>query len=151
LKEKYGSNTSLERIKSKEYADFSAVLLIGDTALKKLKEGIKDFKFCYDLAAEWYSWQKLPFVFAVFAVNKSLSDEIKNQIQDSIKQSLEKGLNNLEIISSQHGKMLGYTPKETKEYLEGFNFHLGDGELEAIRVFKGMVNSMVKMKSTGGK
>lgn len=151
LKNKYNINATLERVESKEYSDFSAVLLIGDTALKKLKEGIKDFSFCYDLATEWYNWQKLPFVFAVFAVNKNLSDETRNLIQDSVKLSLAKGIDNLEAISSQHGKMLGYTPKGTKEYLEGFNFHLGDGELEAIRVFKGMVNSMVKMKSTEGK
>jgi chorismate dehydratase len=92
--------------------------------------------FCYDLATEWYNWQKLPFVFAVFAVNKNLSDETRNQIQDSIKQSLEKGLNNLEAISSQHGKMLGYTSHETKEYLEGFNYTLGVPEHSAIKQFR---------------
>jgi aminodeoxyfutalosine synthase len=146
LKNKYNVDATLERVESREYSDFSAVLLIGDTALKKLKEGIKDFNFCYDLATEWYNWQKLPFVFAVFAVSRNLSEETRNQIQDSIKQSLEKGLDNLEIISSQHGKMLGYSPKETKAYLEGFNYNLSDRELEAISMFKGMVNSMFQAK-----
>jgi chorismate dehydratase len=146
LKEKYRVNATLERMESREYSDFSAVLLIGDTALKKLKEGIKDFNFCYDLATEWYNWQKLPFVFAVFAVNKYLSSETRNLIQDSIKQSLDKGIDNLEVISSQHGKMLGYTSKETKEYLEGFNYRLGEREIKAISVFKGMVNPLVDNK-----
>jgi aminodeoxyfutalosine synthase len=139
LKEKYGITASLERMKSKDYSEFSAILLIGDVALKKLKEGIPSMDFCYDLATEWYNWQKLPFVFAVFAVNKNLSSETRNLIQGSIQESLSKGLDNLEAISSHHGRMLGYTSKETKEYLEGFNYTLGEREHKAIEVFRNMV------------
>ncbi len=141
LKKKYGITTSIERIKSKDYSEFSAILLIGDVALKKLKEGVSSMDFCYDLATEWYNWQKLPFVFAVFAVNKNLPQERRDLIQDSIKQSLDKGIDNLEVISLQHGKMLGYTSKETKEYLEGFNYVLGEREREAIERFKNIVCS----------
>lgn len=139
LREKYGITASLERMKSKKYSDFSAILFIGDVALKKLKEGVSSMDFCYDLATEWYNWQKLPFVFAVFAVNKNLSQERRDLIQDYINQSLHKGIDNLEIISRQHGKMLGYTSKETKEYLEGFNYFLGEREREAIEVFRSIV------------
>lgn len=142
LSSKYGVNAKLERMESREYSDFSAVLLIGDSALKKLKEGVDGFKYCYDLAAEWYDWQKLPFVFAVFAIKKNLSDDTKKLIQNSVETSLVNGLANLETISSQHGNMLGYNPKETKEYLEGFNFYLGERETEAIGVFKRMIDSL---------
>ncbi len=139
LKEKYGVSASFERMKPNDYQKYSAVILIGDEALRSLKQGIPGFEFRYDLATEWYNWQKLPFVFAVFAVNKNLSSETRNLIQDSIQQSLAKGIDNLEAISSHHGRMLGYTSKETKEYLEGFNYTLGEREHKAIEVFREMV------------
>ncbi|MDP2209630.1 MAG: menaquinone biosynthesis protein [Bacteroidota bacterium] len=141
LKKKYGVTASLERMKPNNYQNYSAVILIGDEALKNLKQSISGFEFRYDLATEWFDWQKLPFVFAVFAVSKGLSQDLKNLIQHSIKESLTKGKNNLEVIGSNHGRTLGYTSKETKEYLEGFNYVLGEREREAIEVFRNIVGS----------
>ncbi len=145
LKEKYGVSASLERMKTNDYQNYSAVILIGDEALKNLKLGIPGFNFKYDLATEWFDWQKLPFVFAVFVVRKSLSVELKNQIINSIENSLQKGLNNLDIIGAKDGKKLGLTPQETKEYLEGFNYVLGEREREAMEVFREMVAKLERM------
>ena len=47
------------------YADFDAVLLIGDQALHHNRHGLAGFELVYDPAAEWYDWKKMPFVFAV--------------------------------------------------------------------------------------
>ncbi|MDI6803297.1 MAG: menaquinone biosynthesis protein [Bacteroidota bacterium] len=142
LKEKYGVSASLERMKPNDYQNYSAVILIGDEALKSMKSGIPGFNFRYDLATEWFVWQKVPFVFAVFAVSKSLSQDSKNLIQYSINESLTNAMNNLEVIGSNHGRTLGYTSKETKEYLEEFNYVLGEREREAIRVFREMVANL---------
>lgn len=150
LKKKYGVGASLERMKQNDYQNYSAVILIGDEALKSLKLGIPGFDFSYDLATEWSDWQKLPFVFAVFAVKKSLSPESKKQIIKSIDDSFQKGIDNLETVGAKHGKKLGLTSQETKAYLEGFNYVLGEREREAMNVFREMVAKLEQM-SVGSK
>lgn len=47
----------------------SAHLVIGDRALRDRAS----FKYCFDLGGLWHEWQKLPFVFAVWAGPASLT------------------------------------------------------------------------------
>jgi chorismate dehydratase len=62
-----------------------AVLIIGNDAI--LAE-TTDYDH-YDLATEWYSMTRLPFVFAVWASNGELDKHVKNLLTQSYKQSLE--------------------------------------------------------------
>lgn len=48
------------------------VLLIGDSALKAVIAG--GMPHCYDLGAEWFAMTGLPFVFALWQVNRSAAD-----------------------------------------------------------------------------
>ncbi len=139
LLKKYRVTTEFERMIQHEtdYNIYDAVLMIGDEALSHMKTGLPGFEKVYDLAQEWYNWQKLPFVFAVWVVNKKFTN--RDKFIDEIKKSLSKGLNNLEMIGKQHGEELGLSITETKEYLEGFNYELGENEKEAIKVFKNFV------------
>jgi predicted solute-binding protein len=41
-----------------------------------------------------------------------------------------------------HGRMLGLTDHETQEYLEGFNYRLGEREREAMIVFRKLVSEI---------
>ena len=63
-----------------EYGSFDAVLLIGDEALRCQKHGLAGFELIYDLAAEWYEWKQLPFVFAIWAVQKTIKPDAKLRI-----------------------------------------------------------------------
>lgn len=155
LEKKYGVGAELERMHSRvnEYSKYDAVLLIGDDALRRNKFGLEGFELVFDLAREWYEWQKLPFVFAVWAARKSLTAEKKAELAEIIEKSLAQaeekyfteGLNReegrLQALWS-HGKRVGLRPPEVIEYLEGFNYHLGEREREAMMVFRRFVEEV---------
>jgi len=138
LEKKYNVRAELLRLHSgiNDYSQFDAILLIGDEALKHNKIGFNGFELVFDLAKEWYDWQKLPFVFAVWACKKSFNDGRKNELQKIILRSLEESESSLDTVGDWHGRKIGLTQKETKEYLEGFNYNLGERELEAMKVFR---------------
>jgi aminodeoxyfutalosine synthase len=138
LKKKYGVKSTFERMHSgvNDHSNFDAVLLIGDEALRRNKYGLPGFELVFDLAREWYEWQKLPFVFAVWALKKSSPVEKKTELRQLLQSSLEKSEAALETIGALHGMRIGLTPNETKEYLEGFSYRLGEREREAMDVFR---------------
>ena len=144
LEKRYGVRAAFRRMHSgvNSYDGCDAVLMIGDEALRHQKTGLQSFELVYDLAAEWYQWQNLPFVFAVWAVRKSLTEEKREELTMLIQTSLRKGELDLERISVAHAKRIGWSSGEAMEYLEGFNYHLGEREREAIGVFEGLLTSI---------
>ncbi len=145
LEKKYSVKANFVRMHSSvnDFSQFDAVLLIGDEALKANKSGLIGFDLVFDLAKEWYDWQKMPFVFAVWAYKKSLSTDKKEELQQIILQSLEKGENQLESIGTLHGRTITLSPSETSEYLQGFNYRLGEREKEAMNIFKKLIEEVV--------
>lgn len=138
LKKKYGVHASLVRMHSgvNDHSEFDAVLLIGDEALRRNKFGLPGFELVFDLAKEWYEWQKLPFVFAVWALKRSLPEETKRELTQVLESSLEQSESKLDRVGTLHGKQIGLTPAEVKEYLEGFNYRLGERERTAMQIFR---------------
>jgi len=148
LEKKYGITATLQRLHSgvNDYCKYDAVLLIGDEALRRNKFGLEGFELVYDLAKEWYEWQKLPFVFAVWAADRSLPEETKASLRNSLERSLTSAEEDFRKAGSFHGKALGLTDAEIVEYLEGFNYRLGDREREAMRVFREFVEELQLIK-----
>lgn len=144
LERKYGVKAEFDRLHSgvNDYSGYDAVLLIGDEALRRNKSGLDGFELVFDLAREWYDWQKLPFVFAVWAMKKSLPQVTKDELKEILFASLEKAEGDFATIAGQHGDRLGLTNVETQEYLEGFNHRLGEREREAMHTFREMVESI---------
>jgi len=144
LEKKYGVKAELKRLHSgiNDYEGFDAVLLIGDEALRHQKIGLGKFELVYDLATEWYEWQKLPFVFAVWAVRKALPHESREELMSLIQDALLKGEVELERISQAHAGRIGLTPAEATEYLQGFNYRMGEREWRAIEVFETLLTSV---------
>lgn len=138
LEKKYHVHATLKRMHSgvNDLHHFDAVLLIGDDALKHTKMGLEGFELVYDLASEWYDWQKLPFVFALWAVRKSLAAESKAELEEVIVHALEKGEMDYETIGIQHARRIGLTRKESADYLAGFNYRLGEREHLAMKTFQ---------------
>jgi chorismate dehydratase len=141
LEKKYGIKAQLERMQTgiNNYSGFDAVLFIGDEALKRNKFGLDGFELVFDLAREWYDWQKLPFVFAVWAVRHSCPDARKAELQESIGRSLAKNESRLDSIGTIHGARIQLSAAETTEYLQGFNYRLGERERAAMKLFKKLV------------
>ncbi|MCX6143822.1 MAG: aminofutalosine synthase MqnE [Ignavibacteriales bacterium] len=144
LEKKYGVKAELRRLHSgvNDYEDFDAVLLIGDEALRHQKFGLGKFELVYDLATEWYEWQKLPFVFAVWAIRKALPQESRDELASLIQNALLKGEVEFERISQAHAGRIGLTPAEATEYLQGFNYRMGEREWRAIEVFENLLTSV---------
>jgi aminodeoxyfutalosine synthase len=141
LERKYGVRVTFERLHGgvNDYSRFDAVLLIGDEALRRNKTGFDGFELVYDLAAEWYDWKKLPFVFAVWATRKTLPAETAAELRGLIETSLERSGTDFVRVAGMHGRAIGLTDFETQQYLEGFNFRLGEREKEAIAVFRDLL------------
>ena len=144
LEKKHGVKAELKRLHSgvNDYEGFDAVLLIGDEALRRQKFGLEKFELVYDLATEWYDWQKLPFVFAVWAVRKALPLASRDELASLIQDALEKGELELERISQMHAGRIGLNPMEATEYLQGFNYRMGEREWRAIEVFENLLASV---------
>jgi aminodeoxyfutalosine synthase len=148
LEKKYGVRAIFKRMNSSvnDYREYDAVLLIGDAALKSRKQGLAGFEIIYDLASEWYEWKKIPFVFAVWATKKSMSQENKNELQRIIQQSLLYYEGDNSAVGKLHARRIGITSSEAIEYLEGFNFRIGSRERMAIEEFRKLVLEIEKLK-----
>jgi aminodeoxyfutalosine synthase len=140
LARKYGVRATCVRMHAgvNDHSSYDAVLLIGDEALRRNKEGLPGFELVFDLALEWYDWQKLPFVFAVWAAQQSMSQPDKAELKEMIQRSLASSGGDYVPIAGAHGRRIGLTDAETQEYLAGFNYTLGEREREAMTVFRGL-------------
>jgi len=141
LEKKYGVKAKFERMHAgvNDHSAYDAVLLIGDEALRRNKFGLDGFELVFDLAKEWYDWQKLPFVFAVWAVKRSVTDAIKEELGAILSNSLQKSEESFAAVAALHGRRIGLTEQETQEYLEGFNYRLGEREREAMAAFRSLI------------
>ncbi len=144
LEKKYNVKARFERLHAgvNDLSRYDAILLIGDEAMRHTKYGLNGFELVFDLATEWYNWKQLPFVFAVWASRNSLSDDFKTDLKEIIDHSLTKAELDYVAVAGQHGKRIGWTEQETREYLEGFNFRLGEREREAMRIFRMLVEEL---------
>jgi len=139
LENKYGVQANLTRMEggNQDYRDFDAVLLIGDAALKANKTGLPGFDAVFDLAVEWFDWQKMPFVFAVWAVQKSLPLETKKELSTALRKALAREeKEHPSLLSTLHGRRIGLTQDETATYLTGIHCYLGEAEKATIKVFR---------------
>lgn len=144
LEKKYGVRAKFERMHSgiNDLHQFDAVLLIGDAALRHNKIGLEGFELVYDLASEWYVWQNLPFVFAVWAVKKSLEPGKRAELEEVITHALKRGGMDYETIGTLHARRIGLTNRESADYLAGFNYRLGERELLAMKTFETLLQEV---------
>ncbi|MBI1806289.1 MAG: aminofutalosine synthase MqnE [Ignavibacteria bacterium] len=144
LEKKYDVKATFERMHAgvNDYSKYDAVLLIGDEALHRNKHGLAGFELVFDLAKEWYDWKKMPFVFAVWAVKKSLPEETKIELDEIIGHSLSQSEPRYADIGELHGKQIGLSRNEVEEYLTGFNYRLGEREREAMREFRKLITEI---------
>jgi chorismate dehydratase len=111
-------------------------VVIGDKAFKE--------KNCVDLATLWYEKYKLPFVFALFCVNKNYK-KYENLIKEFIKTKQKIPYSTIK----KYAKKLGITPKEAKNYLDNIIYYkLGWREKKALKIFWRKANELAKHRKT---
>ena len=109
-----------------------AFVQIGDRTFGKKDQ----FLYAYDLAQEWLNFTGLPFVFAVWASNKRISEAFKISFNEALKLGLDhihevlKGLNKVENF-------------DLDDYLmKKVDFILDDQKLKAILKFHQMIRDL---------
>jgi chorismate dehydratase len=144
LEKRYGVRAHFVRMHAgvNDYSGFDAVLLIGDEALRRRKAGLPGFDLVYDLATEWYDWQKLPFVFAVWAMRRSMAPETRSDLCARLQRALDACGPDLGETGRVRGREIGLSVEETREYLDGFNYRLGERERAAIEMFDRLVSEL---------
>lgn len=119
-----------------------ARLLIGDDALKMWNSPDAAWAYVSDLAAEWWNWQKKPFVFARWIVRKEIDITNADALKDAIEKSLNKGLINLDKISSVASKKTGLPHPLVESYLKDIIYKLGPNEHAGMSLFKSYVDKI---------
>ncbi len=117
----------------REQAD--AFLVIGNEALRRAHTKPTGFDHRYDLASQWWLWKKLPFVFALWVIRRSLPEQTKREFAELLQRSFSKGMNELDEMANRHAGELG-TPAELVSYLENFHYRLGEDEMQGLNEFK---------------
>jgi predicted solute-binding protein len=72
-------------------------------------------------------------------MQRTLPEATKEELKSILSSSLEKCEENFVPIAGLHGRTLGLTDEETQQYLEAFNYRLGEREREAMSVFRTLV------------
>ena len=114
----------------------AGLLLIGDRALEAMAAPNRlGWARTTDLATEWWMWQELPFVFAVWVARRTLPERERNRFAGFLAGSLAVGRQRIAELVATRPESLG-EPEVLRRYLEHFDYRLDDAELEAIGRFK---------------
>jgi chorismate dehydratase len=107
-----------------------ACVMIGDKAF--LDYSI-DFPYCYDLAQEWFEFQKTPFVFAVWVAKKMLPKEELEKLNEALKYGVE----HIEEAVSFFKDNMEISEEEAVSYLfKNISYPLDEAKKIAIQKFK---------------
>jgi chorismate dehydratase len=110
-----------------------AVLVIGDAALLLTARG--DYPIKLDLGAEWQSWTGLPFVFAVWASQRSASTEPVRAVHQSLLESRRWGLSHLDELAADAAGRTGVAETVCRAYLGDLDYALSYRHLAGLTDF----------------
>jgi chorismate dehydratase len=136
------SNENIELSEDAELDKFKIYLQIGDKAIKYKKNYENVFRYSYDLAASWYSFTSLPFVFALFIIRKDSYENNKNEFNifyEHLIKAKEKAVTHLDEIAQwllKNNSFKFITYDELIDYWTNcLNFDLGEKELEGFMLY----------------
>lgn len=107
-----------------------AVLVIGDAALKLA--AARAYPHRYDLGDEWKRWTGRPFVFAVWAAQRSVN---ATPAHDALLASRRWGLEHLDEIAEDAAKTTTLPFETCREYLSGLDYAFTDRHRSALNDF----------------
>jgi predicted solute-binding protein len=92
------------------------------------------------VAFEWWLWQHLPFVFAVWAIRKDAEPGVKKRLELALTKALAMNTQQFDAIAGEYAKQWGMPAEDLQRYLANFVYRLSQPEAEAIAQFKTLVN-----------
>ena len=107
-----------------------AVLLIGDPAIDFRRDPANEGWQIWDLGAAWFELTKLPFVYAVWALQRNQENEV---LRRHLREAKDFGLDTLDYLIDNRTE---YDREFRKDYL-GWNihYHLGSDERAGVKEF----------------
>lgn len=127
LRQRFGADFTIEEQASDWRAMLAradAGLLIGDPALRVSVSGEAAAAGCevLDLAAAWYRWTGLPFVFALWAVRRDslarAGADGARWLCERFQRAKREGLARVEDLAARWAPRLGIAAEEVRRYLE---------------------------------
>lgn len=146
---------SLKKIEDAGH-EYSAALIIGDSALTVPWE--KRFRYVFDLCTLWKNMRNLPFVFGLWAVRRAVAEKFPDLVEEvasMLRESLEQGLLNLDLISETSAKESGLTYEKCRKYFSLLDYRLPEDQINGLKRFyddlykKGFVNRDIKISIFG--
>src|SRR6185503_18746434 len=107
-------------------------------ALRMRNHRPEGFTHTLDLGADWLEWTGLSFVYAVWAVRRSLDESVKRELGDFLESSLTAGLANLAEVARQQTAP-GWSTAEMEAYLRRFHYRLGPEDLAGLDRFQALL------------
>lgn len=125
-------NVEYRDLKDINLSTDGAVLLIGDEAIKYLDK----FKYYYDLAEIWFNKTNLPFVFALWCVNRNSFEKKGKEVlkfNELLHQSRDRFLANIDVFLD---KIKSDFDKDfIKKYINSLDYYLSDRHIKSIELF----------------
>ena len=130
--------TSTRFVRGLEPGQADALLLIGDQAMRTRNRPPEGFVHTIDLGADWLDWTGLPFVYAVWAVRRSLEPGLKSELRAFLEASLAAGLATLPDVARRETGP-GWPAAEVEGYLRRFQYRFGPDELKGLERFESLL------------
>jgi chorismate dehydratase len=140
------SNAELADVARFGEDEHDARLVIGDAALhlwSRLRspelypadDGLTEYRYAYDLGAEWKQWTGLPFVFAVWVAQRTAPVADALAIHAGLIASRNWGLNHLDALAAQAAIATGVHRTVCLEFLSGLDYGLSYQHLAGLTEF----------------
>jgi len=140
------SNAELSDVARFGEEDHDARLVIGDAALhlwSRLRspelyprdDGLAEYRYAYDLGAEWKRWTGLPFVFAVWVAQRTSAVAEALGVHAGLIASRNWGLQHLDALAAQAAIATGVHKTVCLEYLSGLDYGLSYQHLAGLTEF----------------
>jgi chorismate dehydratase len=116
-----------------------ARLVIGDAALLLGAHAggadAPEYRYVYDLGAEWKRWTGLPFVFAVWVAQRTAPVREALAVHARLIESRDWGLAHLDVLAAQAADATGVARDVCAEYLSGLDYRLSYAHLAGLTDF----------------
>ncbi len=137
FKEFLNKKIEYKELENYEKIEEKSVLLIGDNAIKFKNK----FKYVYDLSSIWFENTGLPFVFALWSVNKSYFIRNKEEVLDFQKLLLE---TKEEFFKDIQNKIKDINSRIDKDYaikyLKNLDYSLENEHIQSLNHFSKLLH-----------
>lgn len=98
-----------------DYEEYDGELLIGDSALARLHN--EQDMYVMDLSEQWNQYQKLPFVFARWVINKDAPNEFREELKQWLSTFVENEMVLKSMAAEQETQISSMTFLQAMDYL----------------------------------